>query len=162
MKFFISFICLIAVSLISIHSNQAFCEVSKRIDAIEFDVTEIKKIFLENGRISLVRFPYSVEEAHIGDSKNFSVNFSSKFKKEMVLQTYSPLEIKTNLIVRDSTGKVYVFDLYSKKHSHNDYLSIDEIYGSVEVTKRKPKKTINYPIRIYDGKKKFIAKGEGL
>lgn len=136
-------------------STQLFASVP-RIENFDIDRKKVSKVYISFSKALIIRFPEAIEEIRLGLPNFYEAEISKIYKKEITLHLIDNIKIPSNLIVRTSSSKIYVFDLVPSLINHQDVLFIDDSYY--------PQKVISSTLLkrelIVEGKRTIIFRNE--
>lgn len=111
------------MSLFSLLCAVALAAPIPRISTLSPKMTEVDRIFLSPGLVSVLEFPALIHEVRVGNSNSLKVSISTVNPKELSLSWVSLTMPATNLIVR--AGKsLFVLDIAPSRISHQDYVRV--------------------------------------
>ncbi len=99
----------------------------KRISKINFDKTEVGKIYMKTGLITKIKFPCSVDEINVGRKKDLKIEFSPNTSDTINISFTRKNHIPTNLIV-NCNKTTMIFDVIPSNY-HQDLVEISNING---------------------------------
>ena len=140
---------------------KSFSEVS-RIENFEIDRKKVSKIYISFSKAQVIRFPEAIEEVRIGLPNFFEVEISKTYKKEITIFLKKHTKYPSNLIVRTSSSKVFVFDLVPSFYNHQDVIFIDESYYNYDIVSNRKRflKTQSPRKVLLKGRKTFLFSNE--
>ncbi|GEM_PF-3308057 len=111
----------------------AFADVP-RLSISQSDLSQVSKIYLAPGLVSLVEFPQNIIEVRVGSPHLVKALISQVSPKELTLYLNGQAHFASNLIVR-SEKRIFVFDVIPSKTNHQDYIKIrGGAFGSPHLT----------------------------
>ncbi len=108
----------------------AFADVG-RLTTGNSDLSQVEKIYLSPGLVSLVEFPQNIIEVRVGSPKSVKALISQVSPKELTIYLTGGASAPSNLIVR-AEKRVFVFDIVPSRANHQDYVKIRSAFGSPE------------------------------
>lgn len=108
----------------------AFADVG-RLTTGNSDLSQVEKIYLSPGLVSLVEFPQNIIEVRVGNPKSVKALISQVSPKELTIYLTGGVSAPSNLIVR-AEKRVFVFDIVPSRVNHQDYVKIRSTFGSPE------------------------------
>lgn len=114
--------------LFSLLMHICFADVG-RLSIAQSDLSEVKKIYISPGLVSLVEFPQNIIEVRVGNPRSVKALISQVSPKELTVYLTSGTSAPSNLIVR-AEKRVFVFDVVPSKSNHQDYIKIRGAFGA--------------------------------
>lgn len=120
--------------ILILHNSVLFAKVN-RISAIRMNKGEVGRIYLSPGLGSIVAFPCDIETFTLGRAEDIGASVTPTNSKELILSVKSTFSSPTNMLVKCKRIKDrLVFDLIPTKSDNQDFLRIDLLYGSPQIT----------------------------
>lgn len=105
----------------------AFAQVD-RLSLTQVNLSQVDKIYLSPGLVSVLEFPQNIIEVRVGNPKSVKAIISQVSPKELTVYLSSGSSSPSNIIVR-SEKRVFVFDVVPSRIHHQDYVRIRGAYG---------------------------------
>ena len=99
-----------------------------RIENFDLNRKAVSKIYISFSKALIIRFPEAIDEIRLGLPNFYEAEISKIYKKEITLHLTENIKIPSNLIVRTTSSKVYVFDLVPSMINHQDVVFIDDSF----------------------------------
>lgn len=125
----------------------------KRISKINFNKTEVGKIYMRTGLITKIKFPCSVDEINVGRKKDLKIEYSPNTSDTINISFTRKNHIPTNLIV-NCNKTTMIFDVIPSNY-HQDLVEISNIKGFLSPYKVISTSSIN---KNMSDKKQIIKK----
>lgn len=101
-----------------------------RIQAMRFDRSAVKEIYLAPGMGSMIQFPCALLEVFVGRNQDLKVQISPNEKKTLFLNLKLNASLPTNVIARcEGERNSYVFDVVPSRTKHQDVVEIRSSFG---------------------------------
>ena len=142
-------------------SFNAFSKIS-RIENFEVDRKKVSKIYISFSKAQVIRFPEAIEEVRLGLPNFFETEISKTYKKELTVFLKKDINFPSNLIVRTSSSKVFVFDLVPSKYNHQDVLFIDESYYNYSIVSDKARYSKKSYLKQTSNKRNLLVEGSKI
>lgn len=95
----------------------------ERISKIQKDLTQVDRIYLAPGLVSVIELPQPVIEVRIGNPQAVKVQVSTVSPRELTIYLTQASIPPTNLIVR-TDKRAFVFDVIPSRANHQDVIRI--------------------------------------
>lgn len=113
--------------------NFAFADID-RLTSGHSDLSQVEKIYLSPGLVSLIEFPQNIIEVRVGNPKSLKALISQVSPKELTIYLTNGTSVASNLIVR-AEKRIFVFDIVPSKSNHQDYVKIKGSFGAPQFRK---------------------------
>jgi|GEM_PF-2414734 len=126
----------IAATFISFFLSQTAIGKVDRISEQSMDLSKPMKIRMTPGRSSVLEFPCKISHTILGLDGDVKTTIGPDNKESMALWLSGEASKPTNIIVK-CEGQIFVFDIVPTKHSHQDYVVIEDVFDSRRRRSRK-------------------------